>query len=384
MHFWKECKKIVFSLTYVVYLVAVIAIYATQFGVELKEPLNAPKAGDDYYGLVKTDDEETIMTSALYSLLYEYGENTYIAYPFGLYKEIKLNESEKVQMERIIAGLTEADNLTISETVTYEEFLQAMEEVDDLLGGGSSYSKNGILTNFASVTMTYEDALAEYESLTQGKELLKSYTRLFCDYMGIILAIMPIFVCAALWQADKKAGIEALIFSRKISSIKLVGVRYLALLFMLFLPIAGTYIHTIISLNSLYKAAEFALAPSVGMMLLWLLPEIMIVISLGMVVSILWLAFGAIFVQVIWWFFNVMLKLQLSGAITKWDLVVRHNTLYEVQLFYSQYDTFVWNRVFYLTISVLLFGVAVWIYDKKRKGQCNGKSRLFKNHTKQS
>ena len=80
----------------------------------------------------------------------------------------------------------------------------------------------------------------------------------------------------------------------------------------------------------------------------------------------------------------MLVKMQLSGNITKWDLVVRHNTLAEVELFYTQWDNFVWNRVFYSVLSVVLLGIAIILYDNKRKGKLNGKRVLRKNHTSKS
>lgn len=384
MLFLKECKRIIFSLTYVVYLVAVIAIFVTQFGVELNEPLTEPSINDAYYGSVKTDDENVIMESAIYSLLYEYEMNAYTCYPFGLYKEVKLNQSEINEMKSIIDKLTDSDNLLIASTLTYEEFLNYMEEVDDILGGGSNYSRKGIENNFAEVPMTYEEAMAEYKSVTEGREITKAYTRLFCDYLGIILGVMPIFVCAGLWQADKRAAMEPLIFSRKITSFKLVGTRYTALFATMFIPVAVTFLYTIIKLIGLYGSENMEIVESLGVMLSWLVPEMMIVISLGTLLTIFLSAFGAIFIQMVWWFVNVLLKSELTGNITKWDLVVRHNSFFEVNLFYSQWDNFVWNRVFYLVLSLVLFGISVIVYDKKRKGNFDGKRMLHKNHTNKS
>ena len=384
MLFCKECKKIICTLTYIVYLVAVVAVFATQFEGELDEPVKKPSVGADYYGIIKTEDERVIMESAVSYLLYEYEMNTYTTYPLGFIKEVKLNQSERVQMEHIIRKLTDVDNQTVRESLTYDEFLNCMKKVDTILGGGSSYSESGIENNFAKIPMTYEQAMEEYETLLSKDELTNTYTRLFCDYLGIILGIMPIFVCAWLWQADKRAGAEPLIFSRKISSVKLVGTRYLALFTSMFLPVAATYIYTLVKLGSLYSEIGLTIVESFGLMLLWLVPEMLIVISIGTLLTILWSAYGAIFVQIIWWFTNVILKTQLSGSITRGDLVIRHNTLAEVNLFYSQWDTFVLNRIMYLALAIVFLAISVILYDSKRKGKLNGKRMLRKNHTSKS
>lgn len=380
MLFLKECKKVIWSLIYVVYLVAVIVIFNTQFGCELNEKIEKPKATDNYYGLIQTNDENVIMSGAIYSLMDEYEMNCFVSYPFGIYKEVKLTQAEKAKMDQIISNLIEEDKMTIKSTLTYDEFLNYMKQADELLGGNSKYNQSGISSEFANIPMSYEEALAEYESITTKGELGKTYIRLFCDYLGIILGIMPIFVCASMWQSDKKHRVEALVYSRKISSFKLVGIRYAALLAGMFLPVAGTYIYTMFKLNGLYAQVDIEILETFGLMILWLLPQIMIILSLGTFISILWSVLGAVFVQIVWWFMNVIVKMKLTGGITKWDLVVRHNKLGEVQLFNAQWDTFVWNRMFYFILAVVLFVASVIVYNYKRKGKLNGKRMLHKHN----
>lgn len=73
--------------------------------------------------------------------------------------------------------------------------IRGMGKVSRILGPGSSYTKDRIKDN-GMVEKTYEDALAEYEDLMEKDGFTGGYARMFCDYMGIILGILPVFVTA--------------------------------------------------------------------------------------------------------------------------------------------------------------------------------------------
>ena len=247
MLFFKECKKILCSLTFVLYVVVVFVMYGSQFVPALESPVAVPQVGEDYYGTTETDRSEVVMPAAVESLVSEYLEGSYDAYPVGFYKQVKLKEKDTVKMAAIIEELTgltkeELDGFEgyemgglfggrdengneimyykepvlpgyeLSETVSYERFRELMRQVDDIIGGGSKYKEETLLSYFGTVEKTYEEALEDYKELMTGDNLPESYLRLFSDYAGIDLAIIPVFVCVALWQLDKRSRMEALVY----------------------------------------------------------------------------------------------------------------------------------------------------------------------------
>lgn len=402
MLFWKECKKVICSLTFLLYVVVVVVMYATQFAGHLKEPIERPKVGAEWYGSKELEIPEVIMAGATESLVEEYVRGHYDTYPHMFYKQVKLKESDSVKIAAIIeelTGLTVAEmkqfdkyepggyyaeldengkqvlyyrspvlpEYELSETVSYERFKELMCEAEEIIGKGSSYEEKKLLRDFGNVEMTYEDAVAEYEEVMEGGNLAKSYLRLFSDYAGIDLAILPVFVCVTMWQLDKRSRMEPLIYSRKRSSLSLVLTRYLALVCCMAVPVLLTLLHTVISMAGLYPELALSFGGAVGDTLLWLLPNITIVTALGAFLSELVSPLIAIFVQGAWWYLALE-STELVGDITKFALVLRHNSMASVRIFEAQYADFVWNRWFYIIVSLALVLLTVGLYEWKRRG----------------
>ncbi len=403
MLFFKECRKVICSMTYLLYVATVVVMYISQFTCELDTPVMPPRENLDFYGMKTVEIPELLMPAATEGLVSEYLSGSYVGYPFGFYKEVKLRESKQAQIAGIIEAISgisrkeldefkefqkegyegaadENGNIVLTyqeavlpeihmpEDMSYERFRELMRQADRIIGGGSRYSDQYIVRNFSQVPMSYEDALAEYEEMMRGNNLAEGYARLYCDYMGIDLAIMPVFVCVSLWQMDKKARMQQLIYSRKISSVKTVVVRYLALAFCTVIPVALTFIHAMTGVKGLYPEQKIAYGSSIALTMLWLLPGILAVLAAGTLVSEALSPLCAIFVQGIWWFLSLSSN-QLTGSITRYTLLIRHNSLEKAGLFEEQYFDFLWNRSFYIILSVAAVGIAALLYDRHRKGK---------------
>lgn len=417
MLFLKECKKTICSLTFVLYAAVIFMMYVSQFTAELDAPIRRPSPNDSSYGSVVKEVPEVLMPAAVESLISEYLAGSYTAYPFMFYKEVKLKESDSVKIADIIEELTdinrsELNHFTeyeaggyygetdengnmimgykavlpeyhLSEDVSYAHFKELMTRADEIIGKGSKYGEKYLASNFSRVPMTYEDALAEYEELMDEHNIAKAYMRLYCDYLGIDLAIMPVFVCVGLWQMDKRSRMEQLIYSRKISSAKLIIARYLALICCMAVPVALTFFHAMIGVHNLYPEKKIYFGEAVGLSVMWLLPSITIVVSVGAFLSELLSPLLAIFVQGAWWY-AALGRNELTGSITKYTLVIRHNNLGKTELFQKQFQDFVWNRTGYLILSLILVGLAIFVYEKARKGTYDGKRNLWKNNWRKS
>lgn len=402
MLFFKECKKVICSLTFVLYVVVVVAMYASQFGSALKEPVERPQVGAEWYGTKEADVPEVVMPATVESLVEEYIKGSYDAYPVMFYKQVKLKEKETAGMAAIIeelTGLTRAEldgfeayemggyryttdesgkqvvyycppvlpEYELSEEVSYERFKELMKQADDLIGGGSKYKEETLLQYFGNVAMTYEDAVAEYEEVMQADNLPQAYLRLFSDYTGITLAVIPVFVCVALWQLDKRSRMEELVYSRKRSSLGVVLTRYTALVACMAVPVLLTMLHAVISIAGLYPEHSISFGGAAGTALLWLLPNITAVTALGAFLTELVSPLLAIFVQGAWWFMALQ-STDLVGGITRFGLIIRHNSMGSIALFEAQYGNFLWNRCFYLVLSAALLLFTVLLYEWKRRG----------------
>lgn len=384
MLFFKECKKILLSITFLIYIFALTAFYFTQFSPEIGEPLSPPVAGSEDYGYIEKEIPEILMPSASESLLMEYISGKYTAYPMGFYKEVKLSEKKKSRIAEIITEITgitksELDNfevyqnsdipeINIPDSMTYEHFRELMRKADKIIGGGSKYSDDYIADNFSLVPKTYEDALAEYNDFIEKDRITRAYARLFCDYIGIIVSMLPVFVSAVLSGYDKKSRIEQLVYSRKISSAKLIFTRYTAVLTVLVIPVIILSIMATVSIISLYPYSKTDIFAIPVMSLCWLLPNIMISSAVGMLFTEISSPLIAVFIQGVWWLSSMMnISNGLTGNTGKFTLVCRHNSLYEANLFEEDFSKFIFNRIFYTFLAVIMIILDSYIYNLKRK-----------------
>lgn len=402
MLFCKECKKVIFSLTFVLYVVTVVAMYVTQFYND-RASVEAPRPESGDYGTTLRESPELIMPAAVESLLGDYLSGSYPAYPIMFYKDVKLKENKRLEMRAILEELTglsgeEIDGFndfweegfysegldengypilnfqemvlpeyTLPESLTYERFCELMDRADKLIGGGSSYSVKTLANYFGRAPMTYEEALEEYQALVQPQELGSAYLRLHCDYMGIVLAVMPVFVAAALWQQDKRARMQALIYTRKSSALRIVGTRYLALVCCMAVPVLLTLLYTIFMVNGMYPQMHIAWGGGLGMALLWLFADILAVSAVGALLTELLSPILAIFLQCVWWFLSLNAT-ALTGNVKKFSLQIRHNSLKKIVLWQSQWDNFVCNRLLLIALAALCLALTIWLYERKRKG----------------
>ena len=404
MLFIKECKKVLFSLTFLVYFTTVLAMYFTQFHSDGREVLEMPVPGGDNYGMIAKEVPEIMIPAAIESLVSEYLSGSFTAYPYGFIKHVKLTENKKMQLAEIISevsGITEQElnsfegfeqggyimdengdflyqepvipEVNIPEELTYEHFRELMKEADRIIGGGSKYSDDFIIGNFSLVPQTYEDALAEYEQFLNEDKITGAYARLYCDYLGIDVAILPVFVAVALANIDRKSRMEQLAYARKISSAKLIFTRFAALVAVMMIPVVLTAVIAGNMVNRLYSDYAVDRLAIYRTAVLWLVPNIMAASAVGMLVTELSSGLLAIFVQGAWWFTSIFASTGgLTGSIGRFTLVMRHNSLMKYDVFYSQWDNIVFNRIFFTAISLVGIALTAFVYEQKRRGIFNG------------
>lgn len=414
-----EKKKVIVSLTFLVFTVVMIGSYYTQMMPELKSPMEKPEPGQENYGSIEVEDPNIMMPAATDSLLGEYLTGYYGAYPFLFYKEVHLKEADTNKIAEILYQLTGLSKETLdgftqyqpgdivqtvdengnpcmayhepslpeyefNTKISYEEFEELMAQADDIIGGGSRYATDKLNHNFSMVPMTYEDAVTEYEEMVTKDNIGTCYTRLFCDYMGIFVAALAIFVVAFYWNMDRRAKTQALIYSRTIGTAKLVLTRIGALIICMLPAVILPYIHMIFRVNSIYSGITIQWGEAVLQMLLWIVPEVMFVTALSAMITELISPFISIFVQGIWWYVALE-KNALVGDISKWSLLVRHNTLGEIAAWNHEWSLFLWNRMFYLGLSFVVISGLIVMYDLKRKGKLGiGNKGVKRNHKKES
>ncbi len=387
--FFKECKKILFSITFIIYLVASVGMFATQYGEDSGSVIPEPTAQGPR-GMTVVENPEQIMRCATQGLFYEYMENSYITYPVGFYKVVKLTEKKQEMIADLLFEITgpiegnfeeSALEITPSPTMTYERFREIMEEVDDILGGGSMYGESFLLESFSYTEMTFEQDLANYNALIYDDKVSNGYARLFCDYVGIVASLLPVFVAVGFCLKDKRSRVTDLVYSRKISSVKIIATRFLALCLMCFAPIFITAIIAQGNVETLYVGFEIDHFAFVKYSLTWLLPNVLAAVSVGMLLTELTGSPIAIAVQFVWWFASIM-KTSLSADFSKFQLIIRHNNILNRAAFNE--EAFLFNRAFFVVLSLVLLVATMYVYERKRRGKINANGLLSKNSASKS
>lgn len=389
----KEIKKAVVSITFFVFVIALLAMPLSQDVLDFSnhDVITAPKQGEDY-GIQQKEVPELIMPAAFNSLYNEFTANEYIAYPIGFYKNVKLNETDKEKMAEIISTLsgvpvndllTSANSIevTLSDDISYEEFKECMKQADDLIGGGSNYSENNLL-NYSYVAITYEEAVTNYNLIVNEDKFTGAYARLFCDYVGIILSILPVFIAAAICLKDKRAKMNDLIYVRKTSSFKLILSRYFAVVISVMLP---TVILAYISNSTVwgqYSGMTLDYLAPLKYTLGWLMPSVMIAAAIGMFFTEFTGTPIAIAIQALWWFIDLNAGVgRLRGVHTLFELTPRHNSLGNTQIFLDEFHTLVTNRLIIAGAALLFVAATVIIYEQKRRGKFIGYREIKRQGT---
>lgn len=386
-----------------------------------------PTEEDDYFGMKTSEDNpEEIMTGVTRALLMEYEDNIYAAYPLPArnYKAVSLSDEEQARVLEIlceITGLTveQLNNLpqgyfpavtgTIISTdsadfdedgnlhmpgredkaadgneetdktkkfisqVTYGHFKELMREMETMIGEeGSQYSTEMMITYFGLSEKNYEEACAEYDQTFKGDKVTGSFARLFCDYMGLSLGLYPIFILVFMWLKDRFDNTTELLYTRRVSSLKLVLTRYSASITMVLIPVI------LLSFESLMPLVSFGSEHSVSIdlfayikyILWWLLPTIMIVSAMGTFFTLLSDSPIAVLLQFLWWVIDKGAT-GLSGDTQITTLMIRHNTLRGYELVQDTLHVICVNRLLMAGISILFIVLSAWILQQKRKGKIN-------------
>ncbi len=407
----KECVQTFKSLIYWIYVICVLLFFFTQMGsseFDVKRPV---KTEDGLYGTTISKDEKDIQEVLLGELAQDFYDDSWTTYPAGFIKYVKIDEQETQEIDRILeemTGLTEKQRsmaiesfyedinpetsmysvfrLSVKDGISYDTFKENMKKVASILGPGSFYEESKF-SQGVDVAADYEDAMAEYENLIEKDKFTRGYARLFSDYLGIILGVMPVFVVVTRCMRDRRAKMQELIYVRKASSINVILSRYLSMVATMLLPVIFAALYTLMQCVSYTKGMNIsidylAFVPSVFG---WLLPEIMVVSALGMFLTELTDTAIAVLVQAAWWFTSVFM--QVGGLVSGnfgFHLVVRHNSALDYQVFADHFQEFVINRVFYTGLALIFVALSVWVYSMKRKGAWDFYGKIFRGSKRKS
>lgn len=406
--FLKECKQILKSLTYYLVMICLLLFYVSQ--ASDFQVLNTPTEHQIDYGYKYSDDEDTIMKASIGRLAYDCAQNRYTAYPIGFYKEVILSGHKLSKMEMILDELIDTDmndipallndfiesvysqgeaeahlhggslEVSINAELTYERFIELMDEANDLIGGGSDYHIKSLNRN-AREAITYEEALEEYEDILYKDKLSNAFARIFSDYLGIIMGILPVFLAVTRGLRDKRTQVNEVIYAKSTSSSTVILSRYLSTVVMLVIPILLLSISP--TLENMYYGNSLGISIDVFAYIKhifgWIVPTILFMTAIGFLFTELTDSAIGIMVAAAVWIISVFMSFGSLVGEFGWKLIPRFNTVGSHDLFKNEYSQLVTNRLFYSTISIGLIMLTIYIYSKKRKGELNFREKIFRN-----
>ena len=432
MLFLHELKKTVFSISYIIFvIIAVFAIFSQGALNFSGDKIAEPVIGENY-GTKNDELPEIVMPAALQSLYAEFVENNYTCYPIGFIKNVKLNDDEQMRIAEIIADITgmnadkiyrtqgslydisigevsgdinlqsdgnggfiisgnenenekntqrERMDFSVRGDMSYTEFKGLMQEVDDILGGGSDYAAES-LRGFGTVPRTYEEAVADYELVKSSDKITGGYARLFSDYaVAIVFSFFPVFLAVIISMKDGYAKMSELIYTRRAAGIKIVLMRYLAILTAVMLAaVVLSYISSA-TVWSMYKGMELDYFAPLAYDFGWIMPSAMTAVAVGMFLTELTNTPVAIAVQGIWWFLDMNMGMHsVSASYSLLRLAPRHNagtnSYFRTQDFIDNFSNLLANRLLFAGLSVILVIGTVIIFEAKRKGKFNGNDKI--------
>lgn len=388
-----EIKKTVTSISFVILVAVMVIMSATQGILRFSEDdkLERPSPGYNY-GMYAPGKEipDLIMPAALNSLYEEFLSNNYTAYPIGFYKNVKLSDEKQQQMSVILSELTglnpsaltgfAATEISISprKDIPYEQFKKCMQDADNLIGGGSYYSDAYLKSRFGAVPITYEEAATQYQLTESVDKYTGGYARLFSDYMLVCcLGIIPVLLAVVMCLKDKQSKMSPLIYSRKISSCKLIFARYAAIIISIMIPVIILAYISNISVWNWYSGMSLDYLAPLKYSLGWIMPTVMMAAAVGMVFTELTGTPVAIIIQGLWWFIDMNISVKsIYGGYSLFALSPRHNSVKYTDILVNNFNVLVANRILFTTLSLILVIITVIIYELKRRGVLGGKNKI--------
>ena len=393
MLYLREIKKVVWCVSYILYVAAIVIALQSQgvfdFGENL---LHEPQKGENY-GTEHAEVPEQIMPAAISQLWEEFCENSYQTYPIGFVKYVKLEDSEQQRVAEIISELTGTDVDTVlrdrtknsdgssgglpsqaGSSMDYGRFKERMRELDHLLGGNSRYKVED-LVSYSNVPVTYEKAKERYGLARNRDKITGGYARLFSDYsVAMVMSVLPVFLAVILCLKDRRAKMSELVYCRKASAAKVVLCRYFALLTAAMLPVCILSFVSNVPLWAAYSGVALDYLAPLRYDFGWIMPSAMISTAAGMFLTELTGTPVAVFMQGFWWLSDIYMGIRsVPDGYALFRLAPRHNagadSYFRTQDFLDHFNDLFINRLLFAGASMLLVVLTIYIYEARRRGR---------------
>lgn len=256
--------------------------------------------------------------------------------------------------------------------VTFDRFQEIMGEVDAMIGRNSYFSKE-MLTLYYCENDMEESPITErqHREFYEGDHVTGAFARYYCDNISLMVLGLPALVVIELMMRDKNRKMQALVYPRTVSGIRLVCTRFAASVCMVMLPVFIFQIRSLVVLVQfcMETGAQpdvFAFAKYV---LLWILPTVLLVMAIGMFLTILTENYtGILIAGLLWLAGRPSIGKIAGGNYDLFDLIIRHNTLKGYGRMMENVHMLVLNRAVISCMAFLLVALSVVVYEARRQG----------------
>lgn len=354
-------------------------------------PINEPKPDQESYGSVQTTEKSEIMAQTIRDLYLQHEENTYDTYPFAFLKTVKLADTEQGQVKKILEKaigqpleslkiettvqteqgyFVENDfKLPIASDYDYTKFQQDMVKVTEMVGRGSDFEESKYAIS-ASKPQTYQGAKAEFDKIKEKDRVVGAYARLISDYLVIILSLAPVFLAATVLIRDQRALSQDTIFTKKTSTIKLVGIRYLSVVILM--TVVAAIVAIMPTAQSMFVASKLGVFGNplivYAYLAVWLIPSILAVTGISFFITSLFGGIVSVLTAFVMWFTALNLGATKLDGFAGWNLIPRFNQVGARSEFEVLLPQLINNRLLWSGIGLACVLLSVVVIDLKRKG----------------
>lgn len=308
---------------------------------------------------VNTMDNTVIMNNTITDLKKEIQKNEFKTYQLGFLKTTHLSKSKLQTVKQLL--------LKMEQTKDFNTFKSLSNQAAQEIGFGSRYSADKLYM-FGKKQMTQAEYSKELQIIKSKDHYYGSYSRYFSDVMGIILGILPFFLGAYMTILDNKTKAFKTIYSRQISSIKLISMRYIALFLLSILPVLIFSVYFIIRLSSIHPLTMNGMIIFYKILFLWILPIVIMTSALGIVITLIFNSYLGSIIQIGIWFISLNMGTQNIEGNYGFMFIPRHNTLFNAAFYYNHFNNMLLNRSLYILLGLMIVMLCIYLFDLKRKG----------------
>jgi len=354
------------SITFIIFCIVVVVFFVTQFHGSDLDLLKPPLEEDGYYGVTEVINELDEMTYGYEKMYFTLKDEEVASYPIGVYKGIKMSPDDLDYLQAFMVEMAPNGKIEGPNDIgiSYDRYKTFLLEFDERMGGHTVFGPEHYRVYR---DLTYDEALNEYNTLTQG-DYSNAFARLAADYLGITAALFIPFLSAFVLLKDKREHTEDLIFSSPISSMKYVVSRYISLLcsIMTVYLVIGLLETVLFAVLSNKYGFNFEYLAFIKHILIWIFPTIMMVVAIPMLISVVFSnAIIALVIQFIM-SYGMLSNIPLEGDVAWWHLFIRFNELGASDLFESIKIGLYTNRLLVVCLSLLLVSVTTFVWKTKR------------------